>query len=60
MNDEVKKRTFDLFDGVESTLQNTDLEWVDIVANFSQNEMIAGSRLTEKEQMLCILSALLG
>lgn len=60
MNNEVKKRTSYLFDGVESTLQNTDPEWVEIVANFSQNETIAASRLTEKEQMLCILSALLG
>ncbi|MDO4305389.1 MAG: carboxymuconolactone decarboxylase family protein [Eubacteriales bacterium] len=60
MNNEAKKRTSYLFDGVESTLQNTDPEWVDIVANFSQNETIAASRLTEKEQMLCILSALLG
>lgn len=47
MNDEVKKRTFDLFDGVESTLQNTDPEWVDIVADFSQNETIAASRLAD-------------
>lgn len=60
MNDEVKKRTFDLFDTVESTLQNTDPEWVDIVANFSQGEAAEANKLTEKEQMLCILSALLG
>ena len=60
MNDEVKKKISYLFDGVESTLQNTDPEWVDIVANFSQNETIDASRLTEKEQMLCILSVLLG
>lgn len=55
MNDEVKKRTLYLFDGVESALQSTDPEWVDIVANFSQNETIAASGLTEKEQMLCVL-----
>lgn len=60
MNDEVKKRTSYLFDGVQSTLHNTDPEWVDIVANFSQNETVSESKLTEKEQALCILSALLG
>lgn len=60
MNDEAKKRASYLFDGVESTLQNTDPEWVDIVANFSQSETVATSILTKKEQMLCILSVLLG
>lgn len=49
-----------LFEGVESGLQLTDPEWVDIVAGFSWNETVGESKLTEKEQMLCILSALLG
>ena len=49
-----------LFEGVENSLHVTDPEWVDIVANFSQNETVIESKLTEKEQALCILSALLG
>lgn len=61
MNNEAKKRVQDLFEGMdENTLFVTDPEWVDIVANFSQNETVKESKLTQKEQMLCILSALLG
>ena len=61
MNNEAKKRVQDLFEGMEeNTLSATDPEWVDIVANFSQNETVKESKLTQKEQMLCILSALLG
>lgn len=60
MNEELTKRMTHLFDGAESSLQKTDPEWVDMTANFSQRETTAVSRLTEKEQMLCILSALLG
>lgn len=60
MNNEAKKRVQDLFEGMEeNTLSVTDPEWVDIVANFSQNETVKESKLTQKEQMLCILSALL-
>ena len=61
MNNEAKKRVQDLFEGMdENTLSVTDPEWVDIVANFSQNETVKESKLTQKEQMLCILSVLLG
>ena len=60
MNEELTKRVSHLFDGAGNNLQNTDPEWVDIIASFSQKETIAASRLTQKEQMLCILSALLG
>lgn len=60
MNEELTKRMSHLFDGAESSLQKTDPEWVDMTVNFSQRETTAVSRLTEKEQMLCILSALLG
>lgn len=60
MNEELTKKISQLFDGAESNLQHTDPEWVNIIANFSQKETIEASRLTEKEQMLCILSALLG
>ncbi|MBO5484571.1 MAG: carboxymuconolactone decarboxylase family protein [Lachnospiraceae bacterium] len=60
MNHEIRKRIEDLFKGVNSNLKATDPEWVDIVANFSQDETTSASRLTMKEQMLCILSVLLG
>lgn len=60
MNNDVQKRTYNLFEGVNGSLQATDPEWVDIVANFSQSETISTSKLTDKEQMLCILSTLLG
>ncbi len=60
MNRETKERLSKLFEGVENSLHVTDPEWVDIVANFSQNETVIESKLTEKEQALCILSALLG
>lgn len=60
MNDETKKRVSHLFQGSRSTLQVTDPEWVDIVAEFSQKEAVSANRLTEREQMLSILSALLG
>lgn len=60
MRDEVKKRISHLFEGVNSSLGTTDPEWVDIVTEFSLDERIGGNRLTEREKMLCILSALLG
>lgn len=60
MNEELTKRISHLFDGAESNLQYTDPEWIYITTNFSQKETTSVSRLTEKEQMLCILSALLG
>ena len=60
MNNDVQKRTCSLFEGVNGSLQDTDPEWVDIVANFSQSETISVNKLTGKEQMLCILSVLLG
>ena len=60
MDTELRKRMEMLFQGTTSTLYETDPEWVEIVANFSQKETVSVSRLTEKEQMLCILSALLG
>lgn len=61
MNNEAKERVTALFEGIEgASLSVTDPEWVDIAANFSQNETVKESKLTAKEQMLCILSALLG
>lgn len=60
MDNETKEKLKNLFEGVDSNLNVTDPEWVDIIANFSWNETVRESKLTEKEQMLCILSALLG
>lgn len=60
MKTDTEKRIQKLFAGVSSTLRETDPEFVEILANFSQGEVIEANRLTEKEQMLCILSALLG
>lgn len=60
MNKEAVERTQKLFAGAESQLARTDPEFLEIIANFSQDETVKASILTEKEQMLCILSALLG
>lgn len=60
MHRETTERLKRLFEGVNGSLGDTDPEWVEITANFSQNETVSVSRLTEKEQALCILSALLG
>lgn len=60
MNMETEKRIQKLFTGVSSALGKTDPEFAEIIANFSQGEVIEANKLTEKEQMLCILSALLG
>lgn len=60
MNKKADERVQRLFVGVESSLNRTDPEFVEIISNFSQDETAGVSKLTEKEQMLCILSALLG
>lgn len=60
MSSETKERLRNLFKGVDSNLNITDPEWVDIVEEFSQKETVSVNKLTEKEQMLCILSTLLG
>lgn len=60
MNRDTEKRIRKLFAGVSSSLKETDPEFAEIIANFSQGEVAEANRLTEKEQMLCILSALLG
>lgn len=61
MNNEAKNRVMSLFEGIEkNSLMTTDPEWIEIVANFSQDETVKEGKLTQKEQMLCILSALLG
>lgn len=60
MNKEAENRTRKLFAGTESSLSRTDPEFVEIISNFSQDETVGASKLTHREQMLCILSALLG
>ena len=60
MKKEAAERIQKLFIGAESSLSKTDPEFVEIIANFSQGEVIKENKLTEKEQMLCVLSALLG
>lgn len=60
MKEETKNRIETLFEGLDESLIKTDPEWVDIVVNFSQEEVIKENKLTYKEQMLSILSVLLG
>ena len=60
MNKDAEKRVQRLFAGMESSLDRADSEFVEIISNFSQDETAGVSKLTEKEQMLCILSTLLG
>lgn len=60
MNMDTEKRIHKLFAGVSSSLKKTDPEFAEIIVNFSQGEAVEANKLTEKEQMLCILSALLG
>ena len=60
MNMDTEKRIQELFAGVSSALKKTDPEFAGIIANFSQGEVVEANKLTEKEQMLCILSTLLG
>lgn len=57
---DTEKRIQKLFAGVSSSLGEADPEFAEIIANFSQGEVAETNKLTEKEQMLCVLSALLG
>lgn len=57
---DTEKRIHKLFAEGSSSLEKTDPEFARIIANFSQSEAVEANKLTEKEQMLCILSALLG
>ena len=51
---EVRSADFEAVD-----LSFSDPEWVKITINFSQDEVMCASKLTQREQMLCILSVLL-
>lgn len=60
MKQDVEKRVQKIFAEIESTLSKTDPEFMEIITNFSQDETVKVNNLTEKEQVLCILSTLLG
>lgn len=51
MNRDTEKRIRKLFAGVSSSLKETDPEFAEIIANFSQGEVAEANRLTEKEQI---------
>ena len=59
MKEESKNQMKNLFGETRNSLMETDPEFVNIMERFSE-ETEGVSRLTEKERMLCILSALLG
>ena len=60
MNEKAKEKAAVWFNGIESELSQSDPEFVQIIGNFSLDEVSDTSQLSEKEQMLCILSALMG
>lgn len=60
MNTATQTRLKKMFKDFDISLKETDPEFIDIITHFSQEEVIKVSKLTEKEQMLCILSVLLG
>lgn len=45
---------------LSSSLKKTDPEFAEIMENFCHGEVMEANKLTEKEQVLCILSVLLG
>lgn len=60
MEENGKNRAKKVFAETWDVLAQKDPEFLEIAANFSQEEAAGASQLTEKERMLCILSALLG
>lgn len=60
MNEKAKERVEKLFAGMPDLLAYTDPEFAALFADFSQDEVPSVGNLTERERMLCILSALLG
>ena len=49
-----------LFQEDRDSLLGADPEWAELMANFSMGEVPRENKLTERERLLCILSALLG
>ena len=60
MDKDVLKKAQDVFSESWERLAQTDPEFLEIAANCAQGEAVQASKLTEKERMLCVLSALLG
>ena len=60
MREQAYKRAAVLFQRLNDFLTRTDPECTEILVNFSQGEAAGASRLTERERMFCILTALLG
>lgn len=60
MDKKMEEKAGKLLAEVGDSLHRTDPEFVSIVTNFSREEVIKVNTLTEKERLLCILSALLG
>lgn len=56
----MKKTENKWLNGAFDRLGETDPEFMEIVENFIKEEVEESNRLTKREQMLCILSALLG
>lgn len=55
-----KTKMNQMFENLDNSLMKTDPEFVDIISNFSQSEVIKVGKLSDKERMLCILSVLIG
>ena len=60
MEENGKNRAKKVFAETWDVLAQKDPEFLEIAANFSQEDAAGASHLTEKERMLCIFSALLG
>ena len=54
----MEKQKTQLFNKINSKFMATDPEFVDIIKNFLQEEVLNAGNLSEKERMLCILSVL--
>lgn len=60
MDRDTQKKAQDIFRESRKRLVQTDPEFLEIAENFAQGEAVQASKLTGKERMLCILSAMLG
>lgn len=60
MEEKSKEKAQKVFRESFEKLSSTDPEFVEIASAFSQSEAAPVNRLSEREQLLCILSALLG
>lgn len=60
MDKKMEEKAGKLLAKAGDSLRRTDPEFVSMITNFLQEEVIKVNALTEKERLLCILSALLG